>query len=190
MYSFGLYCGLLSFVLCSCTLLLSVSLQSQLDSFMGNCSNIGAPSGPVAILEILTPANLAISKNSTLVISSAVGYTLAVSVDGMVLGCTIVETVSAAGVTHQPGNTAAIEQLLPYFTSKLRVAGITTYSVLTEVGPSVGGVCRNTSAVFDPWTGEGSPIGSLSSKVQGMTITTPVIGEATIVGHSVSVPKS
>ena len=154
---------------------------------MGNCSNIGTPSGPVVPLEILTPVNLAISKNSTLNVSIAVGYTLAVSVDGMVLGCAIVETVSAAGVTHLPTGPAAIEQLLPYFTSSLRNANIATYSVLSEVGPSMNGVCRNPSAVYDPWPGEGSPIGNLASKVQGTTISTPIIGEATIVGHSVSV---
>ena len=97
------------------------------------------------------------------------------------------ESVFAVGVTHlQQGTTPAIQQLLPYFTSKLIDESITSYVVLSEVGPSVNGECRNVLAVHDPWLGEGSPLGNLTSKRLGMSISTPIIGDATIVGHSVS----
>ena len=168
----------------------SVSVQSQLDSFMGNCTDIGSPSGQQAALGIVPPANLALSKNSSLNITNAVGYTLAVWVEGEVVACSIVETVFAVGVTHRQGNTPAIQQLLPYFSSKLMDESITLYSVLEEAGSSEGEECRNPSAVHNPWVGEGSPVGDLASKRKGMAISAPIIGDATIVGHSVSVHAS
>ena len=106
---------------------------------------------------------------------------------GNIVACSVVESVFAVGVSHlQQGTTPAIQQLLPYFTSKLIDETITSYVVLSEVGPSVNGECRNVLAVHDPWVGEGSPVGNLTSKRLGMSISTPIIGDATIVGHSVS----
>ena len=166
----------------------SVSAQSRLESFTADCDNIGLPVGQRAALEIIPPTNLALLKNSTLNVSRAVGYPLAVWVAGEVVACTTVETVFAVGVTHlQDSTTPAIQQLLPYFTSNLLEEAIIRYPVLREVGPSTAGVCSNPSAVFDPWPGEGLPVGDLDSKRLGMSISTPVIGDATIVGHSVSV---
>ena len=103
------------------------------------------------------------------------------------MACSVVESVFAVGVSHlQQGTTPAIQQLLPYFTSKLIDETITSYVVLSEVGPSVNVECRNVLAVHDPWFGEGSPLGNLTSKQRGMSISAPIIGDATIVGHSVS----
>ena len=77
--------------------------------------------------------------------------------DGVVLGCATVETISAIRVTHMLGSTVDIEQLLPYFTFTLYGAGTMTYTVLREVGPSVCVVCQNLSAVFDLWPGDQVP---------------------------------